>query len=154
MQRTWLTSLTVLAMLTVFPATAQASTSSSTVVIHGVTFTEFFSDDICGPRASTVTFTIETEVTHVTEHLDGSFVFQDSSHATYHVDFVDPSLADQDSQSTQAVHMALTPGGTQVYSLTFHDFPTGIKIWQRIHLTIVDGQPVVDREILKVVGCP
>jgi hypothetical protein len=50
--------------------------------------------------------------------------------------------------------MALTTGGTQIYSLTFHDFPTGIKIWQRVHLTVVDGQLVVDREILKVVGCP
>jgi hypothetical protein len=153
MKRVWLSLIGALTLLTVFCGTAQAA-GPSTVVIHGVTFTEFFSDDICGPRASTVTFTIDTEVMHVTPLSNGSYIFQDTSHGNYHVDFVDPTLADQNSQTTQALHYALTPGGTEIYSLTFHDFPTGLKIWQRVHLTVVDGAVKVDREIVKVEGCP
>ena len=41
------------------------------------------------------------------------------------VDFVDPALRDQHSQFTEAAHYALTPGATEVYNLTFLDFPTG-----------------------------
>ena len=136
------------------PMPASAETSTSTVVIHGLTFSEFFPDDICGPRASTVTFIVQTQVTHVTEHADGSFTFHDVGTGTYHVDFVDPALADQDSHQTESFLVTLTPGGTQVVSLAFDDFPTGLRIWQRFHLTVVDGNVVVERDILKVTGCP
>jgi hypothetical protein len=136
------------------PMPASAETSTSTVVVHGVTFTEFFPDDICGPRASTVSFTLRTVVMHLTEHADGTFTFHYTSTGTYHVDFVDPALADQESQFTEADTFTLTPGGTQIVSGAFHDFPTGLKIWERRHLTVVDGNPVVERDILKVTGCP
>jgi hypothetical protein len=136
------------------PMQASAKPTTSTVVVHGVTFTEFFPDDICGPRASTVTFTIRTDVRHLTERADGTFTFHFTSNGTYHVDFVDPALADQESQFTDAETFTLTPGGTQIVSVAFHDFPTGLKIWERHHLTVVDGKPVVERDILKVTGCP
>jgi hypothetical protein len=128
--------------------------STSTVVIHGVTFTEFYSSDICGPRANYETFTVKTYVTHATELPDGSFNFVDAYTATYHVDFVDPTLADLDSQTTQAFHISLTPGGTETESLQFHDFPTGLRITEHLNLTVVDGNVVVDRDIIEVTGCP
>jgi hypothetical protein len=131
-----------------------ANASGNTVVVHGVTFTDFFPDDICGPRASYVTFTIKTEVTHYTQSPDGTFNFVDVSTLTYHVDFVDPTLADQDSQSTQAIHAALTPGGVFVESLQFHDHPTGLRIWEHLVLTVVNGNVIVDRDITGVTGCP
>ena len=145
-------ALTALVLAAV-AAPASAATTS-TVVIHGVTFTDFFPDDICGPRANYVTFTIDTEVVHTTELADGSFSFVDAATATYHADFVDPARADQDSRQVGGFHITLTPGGTLVSSFAFHDFPTGIRIWQRYHLTVVDGNPVVERDILKVTGCP
>jgi hypothetical protein len=146
-------ALTALVLAPV-PAPVSAATTTSTVVIHGQTFTEFFPDDICGPRASYVTFTFRTEVTLITELADGSFTFQDMSTGTYHVDFLDPALADQDSQFAGPTHVTLAPSGTFVFSVAFHDFSTGLRIWQRLHLTVVDGRPVVDRDILKVTGCP
>ena len=145
-------ALTALVLAAV-AAPANAATTS-TVVIQGVTFTEFFPDDLCGPRASYVTFTIDTEVVHTTELADGSFSFVDASTGTYHADYVDPALPDQDSRQVGAFHVTLTPGGTLVISYAFHDFPTGMRIWQRYHLTVVDGNPVIERDIMKFTGCP
>jgi hypothetical protein len=141
-------------VLAAAPMQASAKPTTSTVVLHGVTFTEFFPDDICGPPASTVAFTVRTDVTHLTERADGTFTFHHTDTGTYHVDFVDPALADQDSQFTESLLITLTPGGTEVVSLAFHDFPTGLRIWQRFHLTVVDGNPLVERDVLKVTGCP
>jgi hypothetical protein len=138
----------------VFGTATNADASNNTVVIHGTTFSEFFPDDICGPRASNVTFTFQTQVTHFTQRPDGTFNFVDVATGTYHVDFVDPSLADQDSQQTEAFHVALTPGDVNVASLQFHDHPTGLRIWEHLHLTVVDGNVVVDRDITGVTGCP
>lgn len=142
-------------LLGVPPAQAAAGRpTTTTTVLHGLTETEFFPDDICGSRASDVVFTIRTQVIHLTERDDGSFNFTFTETGTYHVDFLDPALADQDSQFTEAIHVTLTPGGTFVASVAFHDFPTGIRIWERFHLTEVDGRPVVERDIQKVTGCP
>jgi hypothetical protein len=135
---------------------ASAATTTSTVVIHGVTFTDFYPEGLCGSEGPNyVTFTFDTEVTHTTEHADGSFSFQDASTGTYHADYVDPAIPDQDSRQVGSFHLTLTPGGTTVVSLAFHDFPTGVRIWQRYHLTVVDGNPVVERFIEKIEpGCP
>ena len=134
---------------------ANAATTTSTVVIHGQTFTDFFQDGLCGPEPQYVTFTFRTEVIHATEHADGSFSFHDTATGTYHTDFVDPALPDLDSQQTSSFHLTLAPSGTMVVSFTFHDFPTGLKIWQRFHLTVVDGTPVVERDITKFEpACP
>jgi len=128
--------------------------STSTVVIHDVTFTEFYGSDICGPRAVYETYTIKTAVTHATEHPDGSFNFVFAGTATYHDDFVDPTLADVDSQSTTAFHMSLTPGGTETTNLQFHDFPGDVRITEHLTLTVVNGNVVVDRDVFEVTGCP
>ena len=50
--------------------------------------------------------------------------------------------------------MTLTPGGTFVVRVAFHDFPTVIRIWERFHLTEVDGRPIAEREIQTIAGCP
>lgn len=126
----------------------------TTVVDHGDTFTLSFPDDICGPRASTVTWTVRTQALHWDERPDGTFNTHWTQTGTYHVDFVDPALADQDSQYTDQIHHVLTRGETEVFSETFHDFPTGLKIWVRIHATIVRGRLLVEREVEKVSGCP
>jgi hypothetical protein len=140
------------ALVLAVPAQARAEATTSTVVLRGVTHSSF-DTDICG-RLASFTFTFRTQVIHLTEHEDGSFSFNFIEIGTYHVDFVDPALADQDSQFTEAFHATLTPGETLVVSLTFHDFPSGIRIWERLQLTQVDGSPVVEREIQKVMGCP
>jgi hypothetical protein len=42
-----------------------------------------------------------------------------------------------------------------VVSFTFHDFSTGLRIWQRFHLTVVNGNPVVERDITRIESaCP
>lgn len=97
---------------------------------------------------------LRTTVGHLTERADGSFVFHYTETGTYHVDFVDPTIPDQDSQFTGSETVTLTPGGTFVDAYMWHDFPTGIKIWERYQLTEVDGTPVVERYILDVTGCP
>ena len=135
------------------PASA-AGTTTSTVVVHGTTFSTFYPDDICGPRASTETMTIRTSVAHITQHSDGSYSYQNTYTGFYHVDFVDPALADVDSQFTGVNHVNLTLGGTKIVSYIFHDWPGDIRIWERIHLTEVDGTLVVDRYIFGVTGCP
>ena len=140
-------------VLAVLPTQARAEATTSTVVLHGLTQSGGFDTDICG-RLASFTFTFRTQVIHLTEHEDGSFSFNFIEIGTYQVDFVDPLLADQDSQFAEAFHATLTPGETLVVSLTFHDFPSGIRIWERFQLTEVDGSPIVEREIQKVTGCP
>jgi hypothetical protein len=133
------------------PATAAAQ-SGSTVVDHNVTFSEFFPDDICGPRASFVTFNARMQVFHFTE-TNGTFNAQFTEVMTYHVDFVDPALRDQDSRLVDSIHHSFTPRGIEVFNEIFHDFPTGIKIWYRLRVMEHDGELVAEREVQKVVGC-
>jgi hypothetical protein len=139
-------------VLAVLPAHARAEATTSTVVLHGLTRSDF-NTDICG-RLATFTFTVRTQVIHLTEHEDGSLSFNFIDTGTYHVDFVDPALADQDSQWVEAVHVTLAPGGTLVVSVAFNSREGGIRILERFHLTEVDGSPVVEREIQEITSCP
>jgi hypothetical protein len=141
-------------VLGVLGTATSAAASNGTTVVHGITFTEFFPDDICGPRASYVTFTFQNQITHLTQRPDGTFNFVSVSTGNYHVDFVDPTLADQDSHQTDAIHAAVTPGGVTVFDEQFHDHPTGLRISQHIVFTEVDGKVVVDRDVFSVTGCP
>ena len=150
--------LTRLALLTVAlfltSALPAGASGNSTVVTHGVTFTEFFPDDICGPRASTVTFTITVAQQQDVERADGSWSHRDVSVVTYQVDFVDPALSDFSGRQTEVNHYIFTPGDTFIATNTFHDFGGDLKIWQRLNFKVVNGEVVVDRGILKVTGCP
>lgn len=136
-------------------ATATASTDTVTVVEHGTTFTAFFPDDICGDRASTTTFTRLVEQSHLTQRADGSFSYHDVGVFTYTSDYVDPDLPDLTGQGTEVNHYVLTPGDTFIASNPFHDFFGDVHIHVKVHLTVrPDGTAVVDRDVLKVTGCP
>jgi hypothetical protein len=150
-----LVSLTgTLALLLVAAVPAEAS-NNRTVVSHGFTHTEFFPDDACGPRASTVIFTAKMAQSKLVDRADGTFSFRDVAVVTYDVDFVDPALADYSGRLTEVNHFILTPHGNTFHALgTFHDFGGGLKIWQRLNFKVVNGEVVVDREIVKVTGCP
>jgi hypothetical protein len=139
-------------VLAVLPSQARAEATTSTVVLHGLTRSEF-NTDICG-RLATFSFTVRTQVIHLTEHEDGSFSFNFIDTGTYHVDYVDPALADQNAQWTEAVHVTLTTGGTFMVSVALNSREGGIRILERFHLTERDGRPIVEREIFNVIGCP
>ncbi len=85
---------------------------------------------------------------------NGGFNFHFTETGTYHVDFVDPAVADQHSQFTGSTHHVRTSSGTDVISITWHDFPTGLRIWEQLHVTVVDEEVVVERSALRVIGCP
>ena len=156
MKKAYLLIAALTALILAALAVPANAATTSTVVIHGQTFTDFYQDGLCGPDPQYVTFTFQTEVIHTTNHADGSFSFHDTATGTYHVDFVDPARPDLDSRQTSSFQLTLTPGGTMIVSFTFHDFPTGVKIWQRYHLmTVVNGNPVIERDITKIEpACP
>ncbi len=125
-----------------------------TEVDHRFTFLLSAPDDICGPYPADITFSVRNQILHWTEEPDGRFNAHFTQTGTYHVDFVDPAREDQDSQYTDSIQHVFTPGQVEVFNETFHDFPDGIKIWVRIHATVVDGRLVVERDVTKVTGCP
>ena len=135
-------------------AAAAPPAEKKTVVDHNFSFSLTAPDDICGPYPSQITFSVRTQAVHWTEEPGGRFNVQFTQTGTYHVDFADPSRADQDSRYTDSIHHVFTPGKVEVFNETFHDFPDGIKIWVRIHATIVDGRLVVERVVDRVTGCP
>jgi hypothetical protein len=141
------------ALMLVFAPPAEAS-NNGTVVSHGFTHTEFFPEDICGPRASSVTFTAKMAQWQYVERADGTWSWRDVSQVTYEVDFVDPALVDYSARLTEVNHYIMTPGDTFIVSNTYHDFGGGLKIWERLNIKDVKGDVVVDRGILKVTGCP
>ena len=137
------------------PAQAAAQATTSTTVSHPVPRSQFFPDDICGLRANVTTFDVRTSVEHISFSRSGAINYTFVETGTYRVDFVDPAFADQESQFTETIHFTQTPGGNEIVTTTFHDFPTGIRIYSRVHFTVFsDGRVVVDREINKVTGCP
>ncbi len=135
------------------PAAAEQGARDSTVVVRGVTYTQSFPDDICGPRASEETVRIRTMVLHYTEQADGTFNAHFTETGTIHVDFGDPNLQDFASQFTDSVHHVLTPGGTETFIETFHQLSGELKIWFRIQVHFVDGQLKFERVVGKVTGC-
>jgi len=133
---------------------AAAPVSTFTVVDHGLSHTATFPDDICGPRASTTTFTAKASLTHLTARPDGTFQYHDVAPVTYVSDYEDPALPDLTGRLTEVNSFTLTPGRAFVAVTTYHDFFGGVRIFERIHITEVDGRLVVDREVIDVSGCP
>jgi hypothetical protein len=152
-------TLTRLALLTLalFLASAlpaAADSDNRTVVSRGFTHTEFFPEDICGPRATTVTFTETMFQSQYVERADGSWSFRDVATVTYEIDFVDPALSDYSGRLTEVNHFILTPGDTFIVTNTYQDFGGDLKIWERLNIKEVGGEVLVERAILKVTGCP
>jgi hypothetical protein len=126
-----------------------------TVVEHNVTLdSEFFPDDICGPRAVTETVTNTVQVNHLTENEDGSFHFVDFETGFLFADYVDPTIPDETFRRTNSESINLTPGGTFTTTETSQQFSATLRIISTFHLTIVDGEPKVERETMLVRGCP
>lgn len=148
--------LAIAVLSTSAPAAAAADRSAreSTVVLRGLTYTQSFPDDICGPRASEETVRVRTMVVHYTESDDGTFNAHFTETGTVHVDFGDPTLQDFDSQFTDSIHHVLTPGGSETFIETFHQVSGELKIWSRIQVHFVDGEPMFERVTSKVTGCP
>ena len=85
----------------VVPPAADARPEVFTTVEHNVTLgSEFFPDDICGPRAVTETVTNKVQVNHVTANADGSFHVVDFETGTVVADYVDPAILDQTFRRT------------------------------------------------------
>ena len=152
-------TLTRLALLTVIlllasSLPAAADSNNRTVVSRGYTHTEFFPDDICGPRATTVTFTATISQSQYVERADGSWSYRDVAQVTYEIDFVDPALSDYSGRLTEVNHYILTPGDTFIVTNTYHDFGGDLQIWERLNVKEVGSEVLVEREILKVTGCP
>lgn len=129
--------------------------ADSTIVTHSSTRAESFPDDICGPRASTVTWTDTIAQSQLIERADGSFSYRDVTVVTYVVDFVDPALADYPGRDVEVNHYILTPGDNNfIVTNTFHDFGGDLRIWERRNLKVVGDDVLVDRFLLKATGCP
>ena len=151
--------LTLAAVLTVasflMSAAPAGASENATSVDRGFTHTEFFADDICGARASTVTFTETMAQSQLIYRADGTFAYRDVAVVTYVVDFVDPALPDDSSRLTEVNHFILTPGeNTFVVSNTFHAKEGDLKIWERRNLKIVGDEVLVDTFVLEATGCP
>lgn len=138
----------------VAPAAQASPVERFTFVEHGATKTEFFPDDICGPRASTTTFTARTQQMQVLERPDGTWLYHEVAVVTYTSDYVDPALPDLTGTLTEVNHFTLTPGETFVGTVTFHDFAGDVKIFERHHVTMVGDEIVIQRDLLKFQGCP
>jgi hypothetical protein len=149
----------ILALMLVIPASliagpaAAAPADSFTNVIHDVVSTTTFSADVCGPRANTTTVTIKTEQVHVTTRPNGGFQFHTVDVTSFVTDYLDPALPTLTGESTNVNNFNVTNGGTVVATSTFHSSFGDIRIFHRFHVTLVNGQPVVTREVSKVTGC-
>lgn len=142
----------LLLLITAVPARASAG---GTVVDRGFTHTLIFSDDICGLRAGSVTWTYTVAQSHLVERTDGTFAYRDVSVTTYVVDFDDPALADYSGRSAEVNNYILTPGENRfIATNTFHDFGGELKIWERLNLKVAGDDVLVDRFLLKATGCP
>jgi hypothetical protein len=132
--------------------------SASAAVIHtkqstrDVVRTEYFPDDICGPRAGWTTFVTSShlEVTDLGDSVHVAF----GEHGTYATDFDDPRIADYTSRFTDAQQFTITRGGTVVFTEQWRDFPGTIRIHEHIVFVEVDGDVRIDSDVLSVTGCP
>ncbi len=146
--------LTAAALLVAAPVAGAAPPETWTVVLHNVTTTQHFPDDICGARAVTETLTNTTEVQHLTANADGSFHFVDFETGILVVDYDDPAIPDETRRRTETFEINLTPGGTFTRTETFRDAGAVLQIRSTYHLTVVDDTPKVEHFVGFVRGCP
>lgn len=153
MRAVLISAISIPALFVAGPA-AGGPVETSTDVQHDVTFSLDFPDDACGPRANTTTYTYNTLQLHETAKADGTFTFHEVIAATYLSDFVDPAIPDSAGRFTEVNNFTVTHGGTVITSTTAHDFLGTVRIFFRLHVTEVKGNPVVEREVFEVTGCP
>ncbi len=146
-------AVTGTAMVSGTPAHAEAP-PGSTNVQHDVTHSGYFDGDICGPWANLTTWTAKVTQQQFLERRDGSWAYREVAVVTYTSDYDDPTLPDLEGRLTEVNHYNLTPGDTFIASEPFHDFFGDVKIWWKYHLTVVDGEPIVERFVVEWTGCP
>ena len=138
--------------LTANAGLAAAAVTHTHTSERNVVSTEYFPDDICGPRAGWTTFTSSDKL--VVTDLGDSVHVTFTEHGTYVTDFDDPAIADYASSFTGAVQFNLTRGGTITLSNQWRDFPGTIQIHEHITFVQVGDDIRIDRDELTVTGCP
>jgi len=137
------------------PAAANAASDRSPTITHNEVEVVHFDEDICGPRENDTTFTRKVIVERNVDLGDGTFWYHYTARVDYVSDFVDPAIPDERGSLTEVISFNLTPGGVAAWTTTFHDYlGHDIRIYERFHLTEVDGELVVIREVSGVEGCP
>lgn len=131
---------------------AAAAVTHIHVSQRNVVTTEYFPDDICGPRAGWTTFVSSSKlvVTDLGDSLHATF----TEHGTYFTDFDDPAIEDYSSSFTGAFEFNLTPGGTTTLTNQWRDFPGTIRIHEHVNFVQVGDDILVNRDELSVTGCP
>lgn len=143
--------LVVLALgLTAGPAAA--AVSHTKVLTRDVTWTEYFPDDICGPRAGWTTFVTSTRL--VVTDLGDSLHVAFGEVGTYTTDFDDPAITDYASRFTDAGHFNITRGGSVIYTEQWRDFPGTIHIHEHIVFVEAGGAVRIDKDEVTFTGCP
>ena len=136
------------------PAAANAADQPPTIT-HNEVETVHHTEDICGDRENDTTYTRKVVVERFVEASDGSVRYHYTARVNYVSDFVDPTIPDARGSLTEVFTFNLNPGDTVTGTGTFHDYiGDEIRIYERFHYTVVDGEGVVDRHIFSVEGCP
>jgi hypothetical protein len=143
----------VLWVFAVAPASAASPVLHAGDGAHRQADTVYYPDDICGPRSGWTDYVITFQWKYL-ERADGSFNFASVETGTYHTDFDDPTIPSYDSQFTESQHATVTPGGTWIYTRQAHDFPGSITIREQVVFVQVGDEVKLDRDILRVDGCP
>lgn len=137
------------------PAAANAAADHSPTVTHNEVEVVHYDEDICGPRENDTTINRKVVVERLGDNGDGSFWYHLTARVDYVSDFVDPAIPDERGSLTEVINYRFTPGGVGISTITFHDYlGQDIRIYIRSHLTEVDGELVVTREVSGVEGCP
>ena len=147
--RTLAVAVTATGALVSTGAAAVASPAETwRTVEHNVTYlNQRGTDDLCGfGELSEIHFN-RLQMQHLTQKEDGSFHFTDFETGTTTIDFDDPQYADVVFRRTNTFHMNLTPGGTFTVNETLRESSANVTIVYRYHLTEVQGEPVVEREV-------
>ena len=145
---------TLLATLGLSANTGMAAAAVTNIHVKqsNVVTTEYFPDDICGPRAGWTTSVSSYKL--VVTDLGDSFHATFTEHGTYFTDFDDPASEDYSSSFTGAFEFNLTRGGTTTLTNQWRDFPGTIRIHEHINFVQVGDDILVDRDELSVTGCP
>lgn len=70
------------------------------------------------------------------------------------MDYVDPDIPDVTFKRTESFSVNLTPGGTYTEITAMRQSDGTLTIRYQYHLTVVDGEPKIEREAFIFDGCP
>ncbi len=140
-------------VIAVVPAAGASPVLHARDAAHREVSTVYYPDDICGPRAGWTTFVVTFHLSYV-ERPDGTWSFNYLETGTYHTDFDDPTIPSYDGQFTGPQHGTITPGGVETYNGEWHDFPGSITIHEHVVFVQVGDEVKIDRDDLRVEGCP